>query len=154
MAHHRALLVVLLLALVSITNTAMPGEVIRDARIEATLPRSGTVMVAGFDSLWMMNTTTNKLDRIHMGDNSVTEIPISGAVGPFSASGMAVGEDGVWVPDIERSMIYKIDPLTDQVVQKIPADLVGGMGDGGKFAIAVGEDAVWAIASNNELQKS
>jgi DNA-binding beta-propeller fold protein YncE len=65
-----------------------------------------------------------------------------------------VGEDGVWVPDIERSMIYKIDPLTDQVVQRIPADLVGGTGgNGGKFAIAVGENAVWAIASNNELRR-
>jgi virginiamycin B lyase len=153
MAHHRALLVVLLLGLVSVTNTAAPEEVNRDARIEVTLPRSGTVMVAGFDSLWMMDTTTNKLDRIHMGDNSVTEIPINGVVGPFWASGMAVGEGGVWVPDLERSMVYKIDPLKEQVVKEMPADLVGGRGPGGKYAIAVGENAVWAISSNNELRR-
>ena len=151
MAFHRAMSVVMLLALVSVTNTAGAEEVTRDARIEATLPRAGTVMVAGFDSLWMMNTTTNKLDRIHIGDNSVTEIPISGAVGPFWASGMAVGEGGIWVPDLERSMIYKIDPKMDRIVKEIPADLVGGRGPGGKYAIAVGEGAVWAIASNNEL---
>lgn len=153
MAHRRALLVVLLLALVSVTNTAAPEEVNRDARVEATLPRSGTVMVAGFDSLWMMDTTTKKLDRIHMGDNSVTEIPISGAVGLFWASGMAVGEGSIWVPDIDRSIIYKIDPMTNRVAKEIPADLVGGRGSGGKFAIAVGEGAVWAIASNNELRR-
>jgi virginiamycin B lyase len=151
MAFHRAMSVVMLLALVSVANTAGAEEVTRDTRIEATLPLAGTVMVAGFDSLWMMNTTTNKLDRIHMGDNSVTEIPISGAVGPFWASGMAVGEGGIWVSDLERSMIYKIDPQTNQVVKEIPADLVGGRGPGGKYAIAVGEGSVWAIASNNEL---
>src|SRR5690349_5157381 len=99
MAFHRAMSVVMLLALVSITNAAWAEEVTRGARIEAMLPRAGTVMVAGFDSLWMMNTTTNKLDRVHIGDNSITEIPIRGAVGPFWASGMAVGEGGIWVPD-------------------------------------------------------
>ncbi len=153
MAFHRAMSVVMLLALVSVTNTAAAEDVTRDARIEATFPRAGTVMVAGFDSLWMMNTTTNQLNRFHTGDNSVTEIPISGAVGPFWASGMAVGEGSIWVPDLERSIIYKIDPLTNQVVKQIPADLVGGRGPGGKYAIAVGEGAVWAIASNNELRR-
>lgn len=153
MAFHRAMSVVMLLVLVSVAPAVSAEEATREARVEATLPRPGTVMVAGFDSLWMMNTTTNKLDRIHTGDNSVTEIPISGAVGPFWASGMAVGEGGIWVPDLERSMIYKIDPLTNQVVQEIPADLVGSRGTGGKYAIAVGEGAVWAIASNNELRR-
>ena len=153
MAFHRAMYVVMLLALVPVANTAEAEEVPRDARIEATLARAGTVMVAGFDSLWMMNTATNKLDRIHMSDNSVTEIPIGGAVGPFWASGMAVGEGDIWVPDLERSMIYKIDPLRNQVVKEIPADLVGGRGLGGKYAIAVGENAVWAISSNNELRR-
>lgn len=154
MAHHRALLVVLLLALVSVTNTAAPEEVNRDAHIEATLARAGNVIVAGFDSLWMMNIRTNKLDRIHIGDNSVTEIPINGVVGPFSGSGMAVGEGGVWVPDPERSMVYKIDPLKDQVVKEMPADLVGARGNPlASYAIAVGENAVWAISSNNELRR-
>ena len=49
-------------------------------------------------------------------------------------------------------MIYKIDPLADQVDKEIPADLVGGRRPGGKYAIAVGENAVWAISSNNELR--
>ena len=66
---------------------------------------------------------------------------------------MAVGEGGVWLPDLGRSMIYKIDPKTDRVVKEIPADLVGGRGTSGKDAIAVGEGAVWAITSNNELRR-
>src|SRR4051812_27172873 len=113
MAFRRAMSVVMLLALASVTNTVWAEDVTREARIEATLPRAATIMVAGFDSLWMMNTTTNKLDRIHTSDNSITEIPIGGAVGPFWASGMAVGEGGIWVPDIERSIIYKVDPLSN-----------------------------------------
>jgi len=153
MAFHRTISVVMLLALASTSTTAVADETNRETHVEATLPQAGTVMVAGFGSLWMMSTATNRLVRIHPGDNSVTEIPISGAVGPFWASGMAVGDDGIWVPDIERSMIYKIDPLTNQVAKEIPADLVGGRGPGGKFAIAVGEGAVWAIASNNELRR-
>ena len=153
MIFHRAIAVFALLALTTVSATVVAEETIREAVVEATLPQPGTVMVAGFDSLWMMDTMTNNLARIHPGNNSVTEIPISGAVGPFWASGMAVGEGAVWVPDLERSMIYKIDPSTNQVVKEIPADLVGGRGPGGQYAIAVGEGAVWAIASNNELRR-
>ncbi len=83
MAFHRAVSVVMLLALVSAPNTAGAEEVPRDARIEATIPQSGNVMGVGFDSAWMMNLATNKLIRIHPDDNSVTEIPILGTVGPF-----------------------------------------------------------------------
>jgi len=67
-----------------------------------------------------------KLIRIHPDDNSVTEIPIRGAVGPFADAGMALGEGAVWVPDHGRSMIYKIDPKANQVVREIPADSLGG----------------------------
>jgi len=75
------------MALASVATAGAEGT-IRDARVETTLPQAGTVMGVGFDSLWMMNTTTNKLVRISTDDNSVTEIPINGAFGPFWASGM------------------------------------------------------------------
>ena len=126
MAFHRAMSVVMLLALVSVPNTAGAEEVTRDARIEATIPQSGNVMGVGFDSVWMMNLTTNKLIRIHPDDNSVTEIPILGTVGPFANAGLALGEGAVWVPDHGRSMIYKIDPKTNRVAKEIPGDLLGG----------------------------
>ena len=52
-------------------------------------------------------------------------------------------------------MIYKIDPETNWVAKGIPADLIGSGGTigAGKDAIAVGEGAVWAITSNNELRR-
>jgi virginiamycin B lyase len=150
---HRAMSVVMLLALTSVTTPVVAEETTREARIEATIPQPGNVMGLGFDSLWMMNLATNNLIRIDTDDNSVTEIAIPHAVGPFYYAGMAVGDGGVWLPDLERSMIYKIDPKSDQVIKEIPADLVGGRGTGGKYAIAAGEGAVWAITSHNELKR-
>ena len=64
MAFHRAMSVVMLLALVSVATTVGAEEITRDARIEATIPQSGNVMGVGFDSVWMMSLTTNKLVRI------------------------------------------------------------------------------------------
>jgi virginiamycin B lyase len=154
MAFNRATLAVLMLALVSASTMVGAEETIREARVEATLPQSGTVIGVGFDSLWMMDTATNKkLVRIHIDDNSVTEIPISGAVGPFLASGLAIGEDAIWVPDLERAMIYKVDPRTNRVVKELPADVDGVRGPTRKYAIAAGEGAVWAITSKNELKR-
>src|ERR1700735_1107612 len=113
MAFHRAMPIVMLLALVSVTTTTIRAEeTTREARVEATIPQSGNVMGVGFGSLWMMSLTTNKVIRIDLGDNSVKEIPITGAVGPFYYAGLAVGEGAAWLPDLERSMIYKIDPKT------------------------------------------
>ena len=66
---------------------------------------------------------------------------------------MAVGEGAVWVPDTDRSMIYKIDPKTNQVAKEIPIDVLGAVGIPGRSGIAVGEGAVWAITSNNELRR-
>ena len=48
MAFHRAVSVVMLLALISVTGTAGAEEVTRDVRIEATIPQSGNVMGVGF----------------------------------------------------------------------------------------------------------
>src|SRR5262245_31485060 len=151
----QAMLAVLLLALVSASTTVGAEETDREARIEATIPRSGFFMVAGFDSVWIVDVATNKLIRIHPDDNSVTEIPILGAVGPFASSGIALGEGAVWVPDHGRSMIYKIDPKANQVAKEIPADLPGGRGSDSRAwdGIAVGEGAVWSIIANNELRR-
>ena len=100
MAFHRATSLVTLLALVSVTTAVGAEEATREARVEATIPQTGNVMGVGFDSLWMMSLATNKLIRINLDDNSVTEIPISGAVGPFRHTGMAEGEGAIWLPDL------------------------------------------------------
>jgi hypothetical protein len=67
--------VVTLLALVSITTTVGAEETTREARVEVTIPQSGNVMGVGFNFLWMMSLTTNKIIRINPDDNSVTEMP-------------------------------------------------------------------------------
>lgn len=64
-----------------------------------------------------------------------------------------MGEGAVWVPDTDRSMIYKIDPGTNRVAKEIPIDLLGAVGIPGRSGIAVGEGAVWAITSNDELRR-
>jgi streptogramin lyase len=147
--------VVMLLALVSVANTAGAEEIVGDARIEATIPQTGNVMGVGFDSVWMMSLETKKLLRINPSDNSVTEIPILGTVGPFANAGLALGEGAVWVPDHGRSMIYKIDPKTNRVAKEIPGDLLGGgtLGPRALDGIAVGERAVWAITDHKELRR-
>ena len=55
MTFHRALSVVMLLALASVTSASGAEETAREVRIEATIPQSGNVMGVGFNSLWMMS---------------------------------------------------------------------------------------------------
>ena len=132
----KPLATVILIAALGWFASAAADEALREVSIEATIPRDGDFMGFGFDSLWMMS--GRKLARINSADNSVTDIPIKGAVGGYR--GIAVGEGAVWVPDVGSKMIYKVDPQTSQVVKEIPADLFGSEG-----SIGVGEGAVWAV---------
>ena len=77
----------------------------------------------------------SKLLQRNPSYNSVTEIPVEGAVGRYS--GIAIGEDAVWVPDTGNDTIYKIDPKKNQVILKIPAQLSNSEG-----SIGVGTDFV------------
>ena len=156
MALHRATVVIVLFALASFTAPAGAGEAIPEARVEATIPQPGHVMATGFESVWIMNLATNKLIRINTGDNSTIAIPIPGAVGPFINAGLVVGEGAVWLADHGRSIIYKIDPQSNQIAKEIPADLLGNTGGVAPRAwdeFAVGAGAVWAIGGNNRLRR-
>ena len=104
--------------------------------IEATIERGGDFIGFGFDSLWMMS--GRKLVQIEASDNSVTDIPIEGAIGSFR--GIAIGEDAVWIPNVGSMTIYKVDPRAKRIVLKIAADLWGSEG-----SIGVGEGSVWAV---------
>ena len=154
MALYRAILAIILstslLALAIVPLSA--DEAARELRVVATVPQYGNFMGVGFGSLWMMS--GGKVVRIDVGNNSTTDLPIEGVSGllggPNSGRGMAVGEGAIWVPDVDRSVIYKIDPQTNHVVNKIAADMVGGGG-----SIGAGLGAVWVITggSNNELSR-
>jgi hypothetical protein len=73
-------------------------------------------MSVGFGSLWMMG--REKLIRVALADNAVTEIPVKGAAGEFRRT--VVGKGAVWVAD--NQTIYKIDPQPNLVVMTIPTD--------------------------------
>jgi virginiamycin B lyase len=141
----------LLMVLSSVTTTVRAGD-IQEAHIGAVIPRFGYFMGAGFGSIWVMS--GDKLARIRLADNSVTDIPIEGAGsigGLLDGTGLAVGEGAVWVPDVNRQVIYKVDPHTHQVVTRAALGMAGGSGG----SIGVGEGALWVIAGarKNELKR-
>lgn len=161
MAHHRATLVIGLLCVLSdaaiagadttgagvgFGDTAGIGnrlyhriaaaEEARQLQVEASIPQRGDFLSVGFGSLWMMG--NEKLIRVALADNMVTEIPVKGAAGEFRRT--IVGEGAIWVAD--NQTIYKIDPKSDQVVMTIPANFAGGINI---EEIGVGEGAIWAV---------
>ena len=61
-------------------------------------------MCVGFGALWMMS--EQKLMRVALADNAVTEIPLDGATAEFHRT--AVGEGAVWVSANHSQTIYKM----------------------------------------------
>jgi hypothetical protein len=136
-----------LLALVLVSLSA--EEKTRELRVEATVPQYGYSMGVGFGSLWMAS--GGKVVRIDVGDNSTPDLLIegvSGLIGGPSGRSMAVGEGAIWGPDIDRSVIYKIDPQTNHVLKSIAVDMVGG---GGSIGAGMGAVTVITDGSNSEL---
>lgn len=110
------------------------------------IPRFGNGMGVGFGSVWIMG--FDSLARIRINDNSVADIAIPDARSRWNTADTVVGEGAVWVPDAEHSVIYKIDPVSDQVVGKIPADLTPHA-----ESLGVGEGSIWAICGAGDTLK-
>jgi streptogramin lyase len=142
MAHNRARIVVgLLTTFLWGFSPAAAEEPARQLRIEKEFPQTADYMCVGFGSLWMMSDRAHpKLLRIALADDAVTEIPVEGATGEFHRT--TLGEGAVWVSDNHSQTIYKIDPKTNLIVMRIPADFRISPEAG---EIGVGEGAVWAI---------
>ena len=137
MALSRARLVVgLLTAFLWGISSVAAEEPARQLHIETEFPKRGDTMCVGFGSLWMMS--EQKLLRIALADNAVTEIPIDDATAEFHRT--TVGEGAVWVSANHSQTIYKIDPETNSVVMRISADFRVSNHPG-----ELGEGSVWAI---------
>ena len=150
MAYGRVISVVTLLSAVLASAVPMlrAADPAREIHIEATIPRSGGFMDVGFGSIWMMN--VNKLVRIRLADNAITDIPLAGVTGMIDGAmppglKMAVGEGAVWVPHVDRGVIYKIDPQRNEVAKHVAVDMIGTT-----RRIGVGEGSLWVIAGANK----
>jgi len=115
-----------------------------ELKVQATIPRGGFDLGAGFDSLWMMS--DGRLARVNPGDNTVADIELPLGDGAAALSdiakyrGVAVGEGAVWITDLGDSVIYKVDPQANALALTIQTDVFGSGG-----SIGVGEGAVWVI---------
>jgi streptogramin lyase len=98
-------------------------------------------MGVGFDSIWIMGSTS--LSRIRIHDNSVVEIPMPEVVGRNVFADTVAGEGAVWVPDAEHGAIYRIDPESNHTVLKISVDLTPRA-----ESMGVGEGSVWVICGS------
>jgi virginiamycin B lyase len=113
-----------------------PAEIV----IQAEIPRNGDFLGFGFGSLWMMS--DKGLARTNPEGNSVTDINIEGAIGPYR--GIAIGEGAVWIPAVGSQTIYKIDPGNNEIMLKIASDFRGSEG-----SIGIGEGAVWILTAED-----
>jgi virginiamycin B lyase len=111
--------------------------------IQAKISKAGDWLEFGFDSAWMIVGT--KLARVNAADNSLVEIDIkaSGNIRPIVA-----GEGAVWVQDINKRVIIKVDPVANQVVQEIPAQMLYH-----QSALGTGDGSIWAVTASGGFDK-
>jgi virginiamycin B lyase len=147
MIHRRSICIALLDALALVPRIAGAAETLPDVQVEAVIPRYGNYMSVGFGSVWLIS-GGNALVRINLSDLAVTDIAIQAPHGQFP--GLAVGEDAVFLPDLDRSVIYRIDPKTNEVVKEIAAHLAGSEGQTtmsrAESSIGVDQGSIWVVA--------
>jgi DNA-binding beta-propeller fold protein YncE len=121
-------------------NAADP-QTIKEISITAKIKRGGDFMAFGFDSLWIMSGL--RLARISPADNSFIDIDLDGTIGRYR--GIQVGEGAIWVPDVGADVIYRVDPQTNSVALKIPAEMLASEG-----SIGVGAGSVWVVTDQED----
>jgi TolB-like protein/DNA-binding winged helix-turn-helix (wHTH) protein len=105
--------------------------------IEATIPKSGNWLEFGFDSIWTFVGT--KLVRVNPADNSFVEIDIKASGNTRS---LVAGEGAVWVPDIGKRAIIKVDPASNRVVGEFPATMLYR-----QSKLGAGEGSIWVVTA-------
>jgi hypothetical protein len=140
MAHNRARIVVgLLTTFLWGFSPAAAEEPARQLRIEKEFPQTADYMRRVRLALDDERSGAPKLLRIALADNAVTGFG-RGRHGRIPLD--HTWEGAVWVSDNHSQTIYKIDPKTNLIVMRIPADFRISPEAG---EIGVGEGAVWAI---------
>ena len=127
---------------------ALEDVPLEDLTVEAEFPLSASYTDTtefGFGSFWA--THGFELLRIDAASNLVTEIPLDGATG--RQRGITVGEGAVWVPDVGKGVIFKVDPATNMVVAEFSAQMLTTQGG----LIGAGEGAIWVVTTEN-LEKT
>ncbi len=127
-------------------GAAWSKHALPEARIEATIPRFGMGMGAGFGSVWIMG--TDSLARIRITDNAVTDLPIPAALGRWIFGDTIAGEGAVWIPDATHGVIFKIDPVANRIAAQIKADLAGRA-----ESLGVGQGSIWAVCGDGDVVK-
>ena len=120
--------------LAAVAQTAMRDD--KELVVEAKFPTTVYWLAFDFDAVWGMQ--RDALVRLDPNDNSITKIKLEGYRG--RNRGIAVGEGAIWIPDTGSHTIYKIDPVTYEVLLTIPVQMTIHSHEG---SIGVGEGSVW-----------
>ena len=104
--------------------------------VEAAIEMKGHNSVFGHGALWARHGFV--LKRIDAETYVVTEIPLPGAT--QRQRELAFGEDAIWIADVGKKVIFKVDAMTSEVILEIPAEMASRQPD-----IAVGDGSVWTM---------
>jgi streptogramin lyase len=136
-----ALLSVLVLGAYSLAWASEVDRPFEELVVEAEVTRKGENSEFGYGALWVRTGFT--VTRIDAETYAVTEISLPGA--SQRQRGIAVGEGAVWIGDIGKKVIFKVDPTSSEVTLEIPADMSSRFSQ-----IAVGEGSVWTMVVGEE----
>lgn len=112
----------------------------KNLSVISELKRNGTNMVYGYDNLWVASGF--KLLKINSDTLTVLEIPLPNA--SQKQRQITVGLGAVWVADVGRGAVFKIDPKSNEVTLEIESAMLSSIG-----SIAVGAGSVWVVTADN-----
>jgi streptogramin lyase len=104
-------------------------------------------LAIGFGSVWVAISDENKLVRVDPGTNTIIKT-IEGFGDTYSGMPMAIGEGAVWIQKGTDAggTLFRVDPMTNSIVARIPVGLPGGR-------VAVGGGWVWCGNAPGTLTK-
>lgn len=107
-----------------------------EARVDATIDVEGNpdFMTVAFGSVWVGN--VREVARIDPATNEV----VAAIAGPSPCAGFDAGFGSVWVASCGDNAVHRLDPTTDEVIEKVEVPRVLP-----ESALAVGAGSVWLV---------